>query len=224
MNFKYLRSFLLIFTVLGINLISVEARTQQPEISGVKTIEAKKPINRKNRSRRRKKKNRRASIKFERAFSWNGCQIEGQLAGVDGRTLAIILDNMSVKNKERKFCFMAIPTALPDNQVMQDVQVLYQGTTENPEKAKTLLRRKYTFVSKSQKKIKLDWIESKFKSSIPLFQEQDEVSINPDSCGWDGWLVIRIETRASRKASLIVDTADINAGDIKIDIDTTSCS
>ena len=90
--------------------------------------------------------------------------------------------------------------------------------------ARTSLRRKYSFVSKSQRKIKLDWVESKFKSSIPLFQEQDEISIMPKSCGWSGWLVIRIEARASRQASLIVDTADINAGDIQVDIETTSCS
>jgi len=219
MNSKYFKSFLLIFTVLGINLIPAEALTKPLEVAN---IQSKRPANWENLIRSRRK--RISSIEFKKAFSWNGCQIGGQLAGADGRTLAIILDNMSVADRERKVCFMAIPTTLPENQIMQDIQVLYQGTTENPGKAKTSLRRKYSFVSKSQRKIKLDWIESKFESSIPLFQEQDAISVMPKSCGWGGWLIIGIDARASHQASLIVDTADINAGDVKVDIETTPCS
>ena len=219
MNYKYLKSFLLIFIAIGINFIPAEALTEQLEASN---IQAKRPQNRKNTIRNRKR--RRPSIRFKQAFSWNGCQIGGQLAGADGRTLAVILDNMSVTDRERKVCFLAIPTTLPENQTMQDVQILYQGTTENPGKSRTSLRRKYSFVSESQRKIKLDWVESKFRSSVPLFQEQDEISIMPKSCGWGGWLVIGIEARASRQASLIVDTADVNAGDVRVDIETTPCS
>ncbi len=197
MSFKYFRSFLLIFTVLGINLIATKALTKQPQ----------KP-----------------SIQYKKAFSWNGCKVGGQLAGENGRTLAIVLDNMSVADKERKRCFIAVPTTIPGNYLMQDVQILYQGTTENPGGAKTLLRRKYKFVSKSRKRINTEWVASRFKSSNPLFQEQDEVAVIPKSCGWQGWLIIGIEARASRTTSLIVDTADLNAGDVKIDIDTTPCS
>ena len=133
MNSKHLKNFLLIFTVLGINLISTKALTEQIELSN---LQIKRPQNWKTIIRNRKR--RRPSIKFKQSFSWNGCQIGGQLAGSDGRTLAIILDNMSVEDRERKFCFLAIPTTLPENQTMQDVQILYQGTTENPGKARTL--------------------------------------------------------------------------------------
>ncbi|WP_158441881.1 DUF4360 domain-containing protein [Pleurocapsa sp. PCC 7319] len=183
--------------MLGINLIPTKALTKKPQ----------KP-----------------SIKYEKAFSWNGCKVGGQLAGGDGRTLAIVLDDMSVADKERQLCFIAVPTTIPGNYLMQDVQILYQGTTENPGGAKTRLRRKYKFVSKSRKRINTEWVTSLFKSSNPLFQEQDEVAVIPKSCGWQGWLIIGIEAKASRKTSLIVDTADLNAGDVKIDIDTTPCS
>ncbi len=198
MNFRYFGAFLSLSTVLGINLVATKALTQQPQ----------KP-----------------SIQFNKAYSWkSGCKVDNQLAGEDGRTLAIVLDNMNVADNERKLCFIVVPTALPGNYLMQDVQVLYQGTTENPQGAKTLLKRKYIFVSKSRKKIRTKWVSKLFKSSNPLFQEQDEVSVIPKSCGWQGLLIIGIDARASRTTSLIVDTADLNAGDVKIDIDTTPCS
>ena len=202
MNFKYfgikyLGILLFISTVLGINLFATKALTKQSQ----------KP-----------------SIQYKKAFGWNGCKVENQLAGQDGRTLAIVLDNMSVADNQRKLCFIAVPTTIPGNYLMQDVQILYQGTTENPGGAKTLLRRKYKFVNKSRKRINTKWVASLFKTSNPLFQEQDDVAIIPKSCGWQGWLIIGIDARASRTTSLIVDTADLNAGDVKIDIDTTPCS
>lgn len=221
MSVKHLTKFVLIvvFVTLGINLAATKALTQQGELLNLQT---KKPYNWKNLLNR--KKYPIPSIRFKKAFSWNGCKIGGQLAGGNGRTLSIVLDDMSVADNERKTCFLAIPTALPGNLLMQNVQVLYQGTTENPGGAKTLLRRKYTFVSQSRKKIKLDWVASKFESSELIFQKQDTVTVLPKSCGWQGWLIVGIETRASPQTSLIVDTADLNAGDVKIDINTNSCS
>ena len=197
MNFRYFGAFLSLSTVLGISLVATQAWTKQPQ---------------------------QPSIKFKKAYSWDGCKVGGQLTGEDGRTLAIVLDDMNVADKERKVCYIAVPTALPGNYLMQDVQVLYQGTTENPQGAKTLLRRMYIFKSESGKKIKTQWVSKRFKSSNLLFQEQDKVSVIPKSCSWQGLLVIVIEARASPKTSLIVDTADLNAGDVKIDIDTTPCS
>ena len=224
MNFKcfetkYLGILLFIAIILGINLNATKALTQQPQFP---SIQSKIPFDWKNLISGKKAKF--PSIQYKKAFSWNGCKVDNQLAGQDGRTLAIVLDNMNVVGNQRKLCFIAVPTTIPGNYLMQDVQILYQGTTENPGGAKTLLRRKYTFVSKSRKKIKLEWIASKFKTSNPLFQEQDDVAVIPKSCKWQGWLIIGIEARASRTSSLIVDTADLNAGDVKIDIDTTPCS
>ncbi|MBE8971395.1 hypothetical protein IQ277_35970, partial [Nostocales cyanobacterium LEGE 12452] len=103
MNFKQFGVLLSISTILGLNVIATKALADDS-----------------------------SSITFGRAIAARGsaCKVADQLAGEDGRTLSLILDNFSAFSGDRKRCILRVQTFIPSGFIIQNVQALYQGNTD----------------------------------------------------------------------------------------------
>ncbi|MEO0014541.1 MAG: hypothetical protein RLZZ535_2930 [Cyanobacteriota bacterium] len=193
MTLKQLGVLLSISTAIGINIIPTKALAQEP------------------------------SIQFSEAISQGSCTIENQLASDDGRTLAIAFKDFKSANGQRNKCILRINTTIPSGFHVQDVQVLYQGSAEVASGGNTSLNRSYTFaggalgVAKAPPKI------TKFTESNPLFQEQDDLTVASASCGGTGQLGMNMLAGSSQGSTIYVDTADVNAGDVRLHIDIVPC-
>ncbi|MGJ5629513.1 DUF4360 domain-containing protein [Nostoc sp. CALU 1950] len=193
MNFKQFGVLLSISTVLGTNLIATKVLAQDPP-----------------------------SIQFGNAIGSGGCIVEDQLVGSDGRTLSIILDKMSARNGKRQRCILRVDTAIPSGFHVQDVQILYQGSTEISQ-GKTSLSRSYIFTGGALGVAKATPTTTQFTSSNPLFQAQDNLTVASASCGGQGQLGINMIAQSSQGSFIVVDTADLNAGDVKLHIQLAPC-
>jgi hypothetical protein len=160
------------------------------------------------------------SIKFGQAFGQGNCTIADQLTGEDGRTLSIALDNFSAGNGvPRTKCIIRVDTTIPSGFHVQNLQILYQGSTSGS----TTLSRSYIFNSGAIGLGKLPPKVTKFTSSNPLFQEQDDFTAVSASCGGTGQFGMNMVATATNGASIIIDTADVRAGDVKFHFDLVQC-
>ena len=202
MNLKKFGILLSLSTLLSINLATTKALTQEAP-----TGNAEEP-----------------SIQFGEAISQGKCTIFDQLAGEDGRTLAIALDGFVSENGQRNRCILRINTTIPGGFHVQDVQVLYQGTAEVPEGENAILSRSYSFNGGPFGQITAEPQNTKFVESNPLFQEQDNLTAASVSvCGGQGQLGINMVAQSSAEAALFIDTADLNAGEVKLHFDLIPC-
>jgi Domain of unknown function (DUF4360) len=195
MNFKQFGVLLSISTVLGANLIATKALAQE-----------------------------QPSIQFGQAIGSGGCIVEDQLAGSDGRTLSIILDKMSARNGKRQRCILRVDTTIPSGFHVQDVQILYQGSTEVRSGSRgTSLSRSYIFTGGALGVARATPTTTQFTSDNPLFQAQDDLTVASASCGGQGQLGMNLVAQSSQGSFIVVDTADLNAGDVKLHINLTPC-
>ncbi|MEH1810096.1 DUF4360 domain-containing protein [Nostoc sp.] len=197
MNFKQFGVLLSISTILGLNVIATKALAEE------------------------------ASITFGDAIGSGGCIVDDQLPGEDGRSLSIILDNFSAFSGDRKKCILRVQTFIPSGFIVQEVQVLYQGTTEVDRGSKgTSLNRTYSFSGGALGQAVAPPKTTNFKSS-KAFAEQDEITVVAAtglcSGGGQGLLGINLIAQSSRGSSIFVDTADINAGDVILRFDLKRC-
>ncbi|MEH2370783.1 DUF4360 domain-containing protein [Nostoc sp.] len=167
------------------------------------------------------------SITFGDALGSGGCSVADQLPGDDGRSLSIVLDNFSAFNGQRQKCILRVQTFIPSGFIVQDVQVLYQGTTDIDSKSKgTSLSRTYSFSGGALGQAVAPPKTTKFTSS-KAFAEQDEITVLAAtglcSGGGQGLLGINMIAQSSRGSSIFVDTADINAGDVRLYFDLKRC-
>ncbi|MDZ7992319.1 MAG: DUF4360 domain-containing protein [Nostoc sp. EspVER01] len=198
MNFKQFGVLLSLSTILGLNVI------------GTKVLAQESP-----------------SITFGDAIGSGGCIVDDQLAGEDGRTLSIVLDNFSAFNGQRQRCILRVQTFIPSGFIIQDVQVLYQGTTDIDSKSRgTSLNRTYSFSGGAFGQAVAPPKTTKFTSS-KAFAEQDEITVLAAtglcSGGGQGLLGINMIAQSSRGSSIFVDTADLNAGDVRLYFDLRRC-
>lgn len=196
MNFKKLGVLLSVSTVVGMNVVATKALAQEEP-----------------------------SIQFGKAIAAPGCVIADQLVGEDGRTLSILFDDFIAENGQRKPCSIRVNTTIPSGFHVQNLEILYQGSTDVPAGSKpTTLSRSYTFnggvfgILKAPPKI------TKFTSTQELYQEQDEVKVpTATSCGGEGQFGVNMIAQSSKGSSIIVDTADFNAGKVEIHFELAGC-
>jgi hypothetical protein len=193
MNFKQVGVLLSLSTLIGINLNITKVSAQEP------------------------------SIEFGKAISQGSCTIENQLVGEDGRTLAIAFKDFKSAKAKRNKCVLRVNTTIPSGFHVQEVQVLYQGSAEVPSGENASLSRSYTFTGGALGVAKAEPKTTKFTSSNPLFQEQDDLTVASASCGGQGQLGMNMVANSSAKSSIFVDTADLNAGDVKLHINIRRC-
>ncbi|MEH2178905.1 DUF4360 domain-containing protein [Nostoc sp.] len=172
------------------------------------------------------------SILFGDAIGSGGCKVADQLVGEDGRSLSIILDNFSAYSGERKKCILRVQTFIPSGFIVQDVQVLYQGTTEIKagNKDGTSLSRTYSFSGGALGQAVAPPKTTKFTSTKPIMQafaEQDNITVLAStglcSGGGVGLLGANLIAQSSPGSNIVVDTADINAGDVRLYFDLKRC-
>ncbi|MEH2174578.1 DUF4360 domain-containing protein [Nostoc sp.] len=197
MNFKQFGVLLSISTILGLNAIATKVLADEP------------------------------SITFGDAIGSGGCKVADQLVGEDGRTLSLILDNFNAFNGQRQKCILRVQTFIPSGFIIQDVQVLYQGTTDIDRGSKgTSLNRSYSFSGGALGQAVARPKTTNFTSS-KAFAEQDEITVLAAtglcSGGGQGLLGINLTAQSSRGSSIFVDTADLNAGDVKLFFDLKRC-
>ncbi|MCC5641664.1 DUF4360 domain-containing protein [Nostoc sp. CHAB 5824] len=193
MNFKQVSALLCVSTVLSMNVIASKALAQE-----------------------------QPSIQFGKAIGAGGCTVGDQLPGSDGRTLSIFLDNMVAKNGKRQRCILRVNTTIPSGFHVQDVQILYQGSTEVPQ-GKTSLSRSYIFNGGAFGQPTATPTTSEFTSTNPLFQAQDNLTVASASCGGEGQLGMNMVAQSSSGTSIVIDSVDLNAGDVKLHIDIAPC-
>lgn len=196
MNFKKLGVLLSVSTVVGMNVVATKALAQPAE----------------------------PSIQFGKAIAAPGCVIADQLVGEDGRTLSILFDDFIAENGQRKPCTIRVLTTIPSGFRVQNLQILYQGSTDVPAGSKpTSLSRSYTFTGGAVGIAKLPAKTSKFTSTQELYQEQDEIAVASASCGGEGQFGVNLVAQSSKGSSIIVDTADFNAGKVEIHFELAGC-
>ncbi|MEH2168134.1 MAG: DUF4360 domain-containing protein [Nostoc sp.] len=198
MNFKQFGVLLSISTILGINVIATKVLAEDSP-----------------------------SITFGDAIGSGGCIVDDQLPGEDGRSLSIVLDNFNAFNGQRKKCILRVQTFIPSGFIVQDVQVLYQGTTDVDSKSKgTSLNRTYSFSGGALGQAVAPAKTTKFTSG-KAFAEQDEITVLAASglCsgGGQGLLGINLIAQSSQGSNIFVDTADLNAGDVRLYFDLKRC-
>ncbi|MEH1989454.1 DUF4360 domain-containing protein [Nostoc sp.] len=197
MNFKQFGLLLSLTTILGLNVIATKVLAEEP------------------------------SITFGDALGSGGCKVADQLPGEDGRSLSIVLDNFSAFSGQRQKCILRVQTFIPSGFIVQDVQVLYQGTTDIDRRSRgTSLNRTYSFSGGALGQAVAPPKTTKFTSS-KAFAEQDEITVLAAtglcSGGGQGLLGINLIAQSSRGSSIFVDTADINAGDVRLYFDLKRC-
>ena len=201
MNFKQFGVLLSISTILAMNVIATKALAQ-------KSPSPKPP-----------------SITFRNAIASGGCIVTDQLLGSDGRTLSLLLDNFKASEGARQRCILRIDTIIPSGFQVQNVQVLYQGSVGVNSRSKGItLSRSYIFNGGALGGIaSARPITTLFKSTDPLFQEQDDIFVASASCGGQGQLGANVIAQSSPGSSIVVDSADFSAGDVIFRIDLKGC-
>ncbi|MEH2078598.1 MAG: DUF4360 domain-containing protein [Nostoc sp.] len=167
------------------------------------------------------------SITFRKAIaSGGGCIVTDQLLGSDGRSLSLLLDKFNAKEGARQRCILRIDTIIPSGFIVQNVEILYQGSVDVKSLSKgTTLSRSYIFNGGALGGItSARPIVTQFKSSDPLFQEQDDIFVASASCGGQGQLGINLIAQSTSGSSIFVDSADLSAGDVLLRIDLAPCS
>lgn len=164
------------------------------------------------------------SIQFLNAIASRGCRIDKQLIGSDGRTLSLFLQDMRASGDSRRTCLLRVDTLIPSGFHVQDVQFLYQGSTEVASGSKgASLSRSYTFTGGALGVATAKPQTTNFKATEPLFQVQDPVTVASASCGGQGQLGVNMIAKSSPGSSIYVDTADVNAGHVQIHLDIAPC-
>jgi hypothetical protein len=194
MNFKQFGVLLSVSAVLGMNFIPTKALTQKP------------------------------SIKFGQAIASGGCNVGDQLVGSDGRTLSIVFDNMHAENGSRQSCILRVNTTIPSGFYVQDMRILYQGSTEVPSGSKgTSLSRSYIFNGGALGQASARPATTKFTSSNELFQVEDPITVASASCGGEGQLGINMIVQSSPGTSIVVGSPDLAGRDVEIHVDLDPC-
>ena len=194
MNFKQFGVLLSVSAVVGMNVVATKALAQE------------------------------ASIQFGQAIGAGGCTVADQLVGTDGRTLSVFFDNMHSENGSRQRCLLRVNTTIPSGLHVQNVKILYQGSTEvSPGSNGTSLSRSYIFNGGGLGQPKAKPAITKFTSSNALYQVEDPITVASASCGGEGQLGINMIAQSSPGTSIIVDTADFNAGKVELHFDLASC-
>jgi hypothetical protein len=195
MNLKQFGVLLSVSTIVGINMIANKALAQ-----------------------------RSPSILFGRAVGSGGCIVQDQLVGSNGRTLSLFLNNMSASNGQRQRCILRVDTIIPSGFNVQNVQVLYQGSTDVGLGSRgTSLSRSYIFTGGALGIASAPPKTTQFVASNPLFQEQDDLIVASASCGGQGQLGINLIAQSSLGSFIVVDSADLNAGSVIFRIDLRPC-
>ncbi len=147
-----------------------------------------------------------ASIQFGQAISQGSCTIE---TGEDGRTLAIAFQDFQSANGKRNRCVLRVNTTIPSGFNVQ-FRFVYQGITEVPSGGNASLSRSYTFLGSALGIVEPEPKTTKFTSSNPLFQEQDDLTVASASCGGQGQLGMNVVAASSQGSSIFVDKFKIN--------------
>jgi hypothetical protein len=165
------------------------------------------------------------SIQFGKAISSGpGCVIADQLVGEDGRTLSLLFEDFQAKNGKRKACNIRVNTTIPSGFLVQNLEVLYQGSTSVPSGSNvTSLSRSYIFAGGALGTAKAKPAITKFTSTNELYQVEDPITVASASCGGQGVFGVNMIAQSSPGTSIIVDTADLNAGKVEIHFDLVSC-
>ena len=196
MNFKQLGVLLSLSTVVGMNVVATKALAQPAE----------------------------PSIQFGPAIAAPGCVIADQLVGEDGRTLSILFNDFEAKEGVRKPCNIRVNITVPSGFLVQNLQFLYQGSTEVPSGTRaTSLSRSYIFSGGALGITRVPSKTDKFTSTDELYQVQDEITAMSASCGGKGQFGVNMVAQSHPGNSIIVDTADFNAGKVEIHFDLASC-
>lgn len=195
MNFKRFGVLLSVATVFGMNVVATKALAQTEP-----------------------------SIQFVKAVAAPGCVIVDQIVGQDGRTLSLLFEDFAAKEKQRKACNIRIETIIPSGFLVQNLQFLYQGSTNvSPGSTGTTLSRSYIFTGGALGLTKLRPKVSRYTSTNELFQEQDDVTAVSASCGGQGQLGINAIAQSSPGSSIVIDTLDSNIGKVEIHFDLAPC-
>lgn len=195
MNFKQFGVLLSISIVIGINVITTKALTKE-----------------------------QPSIQFGQAIGSGGCNIQDNLAGSDGRSLLIFLDNMVAKDGKRQRCLLRVNTIIPSGFQVQDVEIVYEGSTEiNPGSSGTSLSRSYAFVGGAYGIVKAPPAITQFTSTNLLFQEQDNLTVASASCGGQWQLGINIIVQSSEGSFIIVEPAGLAGSGVKMHFSIATC-
>lgn len=158
------------------------------------------------------------SIQFLQALGSDGCSVVDMLVGTDGRTLSIFFDNIRAENDKRQRCILRLDTVIPNGFYVQDMQVLYQGSTEVASGSRgTSLSRSYTFVGGAGSSPVARPVTTKFTSTKELFQVEDPLTVASASCGGQGLLGINMIAQSSPGSSIVID------GGIKIHFELAAC-
>ncbi|MBE8965260.1 DUF4360 domain-containing protein [Nostocales cyanobacterium LEGE 12452] len=199
MNFKQFGVLLSLSTILGLNVIGTKVLADEPSITFGDAIAAR----------------------------GSACKVADQLAGEDGRTLSLILDNFSAFSGARKRCILRVQTFIPSGFIIQNVQALYQGNTDiNRGSRGTSLSRTYSFSGGAFGQAVARPQTTNF-AATKAFAEQDEITVLAAtglcSGGGQGLLGINLVAQSSPGSSIYLDTADLNAGDVILRFDLKRC-
>jgi hypothetical protein len=163
------------------------------------------------------------SIKFGKAIASGRCNVGDQLVGSD-RTLSIFFDNMQAKNGRRQVCNIRVNTTIPSGFYVQDMWILYQGSTEVPPgSGSTSLSRSYIFSGGALGTAKAKPAITKFTSTNELFQVEDPITVASASCGGEGVFGINMILQSSPGTSIVVGSPDLAGRDVEIHVDLAPC-
>jgi hypothetical protein len=195
MKFKQLGVLLSLSTIVGINLIANKALAQPIE----------------------------PSITFGEAIGSGGCRVIDQLIGPDGRSVSIFLDNMKASNGQRQRCLLRIQTTIPSGFLVQDVDVLYQGSVEVGRFSRGItFSRNYSLVG-SLGIVSATPQITQFTNTNPLFVEKDDLTVLSASCGASGNFGINMVAQSTLGASFTLDTVDVASAVVRIFIPLRPC-
>ncbi|QFS45873.1 DUF4360 domain-containing protein [Nostoc sphaeroides] len=194
MNFKQFGALLSISTILGMNVVASKALAQQAP-----------------------------SILFGPATaSGGGCTIDTQTSLNDGRTLSIVLNNMSAINGQRQRCILRVEANIPSGFRAQELQVQYQGdTVVNSGSKGTSFSRSFSILG-ALGILTTTPISTSFTSDT-VINEVDRYSLLSASCGGQGVVSMNLIARSSVGSEIVLDTGDINAGNVRFSFPIIRC-
>jgi hypothetical protein len=163
------------------------------------------------------------SITFGPAIASGGCRVTDQLIGPDGRSVSIFLDNMKASNGQRQRCLLRIQTAIPAGFLVQDVDVLYQGSVEvGPRSRGVTFSRNYSLVG-SLGIVSATPQSTQFTDTESLFAEQDNLTVLSASCGATGNFGINMVAQSTPGAFFTLDTVDVASAVVRLFIPIRPC-
>ncbi|MDM9583881.1 MULTISPECIES: hypothetical protein [unclassified Nostoc] len=153
------------------------------------------------------------SISFG-AIITSGCSVTNTLPGSVTSTLPIALDQISASEGQRQRCILRAQTFIPSGFFVEDIQILYQGsTTVNSMSKGASLSRTYSFSGGALGQTISPIKTTKFTSNGSNgFAEQDGITVLSTSCGGEGLLGINIIAQSSLGSSIDISKIVIFSG------------